>query len=71
MNSNITTEIQRYFVDREDIRRSLLQLEKNNGRPSKPVMSPPELQHYMLVELGIQPEDNLASCGIIASRGVE
>ena len=54
-------------IDKEPLRYILEELHKETSFEYDPDMTPEKLQQRMLAA-GIRPEDDLASCGIIAAR---
>ena len=56
-----------YFVDKAVIRRIVAEQNERMGFVPDPAATPEKAQELMLA-LGIRPEDNVFSCGIVAAR---
>jgi hypothetical protein len=58
------------FIDKTKIREILARHHAEQGIVLDPAMTPAKLRQNM-IDHGVRPEDNLASCGIIAARNEE
>ncbi len=57
-------------VDKNLVRRVIAEVNEQTGFIPDPTATPQKAQEMMLA-LGINPEDNIFSCGIIAARDEE
>lgn len=70
MNDFITPENKHFFVDMTEIRKLAAKMNEEMGFVRIPDMTPEKVRE-MMIESGINPEDNIFSCGIIAARDEE
>ena len=70
MHDFITPENKHLFVDMAEIRKLTKELNEKMGFVKIPGMTPEKVR-AMMIESGINPEDNIFSCGIIAARDEE
>jgi hypothetical protein len=70
MTTQPGTDIRKFFIDKTRIREILTEQAKKDGRLLEPTMTPQELRARMIA-MGVRPEDNIFSCGIIAARDEE
>ena len=59
-----------FFVDKKAIQKIVAEQNERMGFVKDPTATPQKAQEMMLA-LGIRPEDNIFSCGIIAARDEE
>jgi hypothetical protein len=55
------------FIDKEEVRRIVEETNRKMGIVPDPTMTPQKVRQMML-DLGIRPEDNLGSRGVIEAR---
>jgi hypothetical protein len=65
-----TRSIRQRFIDKTEIRRIVAEQNQRLGFVPDPTATPEKAQEMMLA-LGIRPEDNIFSRGIIAARDEE
>lgn len=56
-----------FFVDKKAMQKIVAEQNERMGFVKDPTATPEKAQEMMLA-LGIRPEDNIGSCGIIAAR---
>lgn len=66
----VGTSWRRLVADKQAIRDVVAQVNAEIGFVPDPTATPEKAQEYMIA-LGIRPEDNIFSCGIIAARDEE
>ena len=64
------TDISKFYIDKTRIREILTEQAERDGHLLEPTMTPQEVRERMIA-MGVRPEDNMASCGIIAARDEE
>jgi hypothetical protein len=64
------TSWRRLVADKKAIQATVARVHAETGFVPDPTATPEKAQEYM-VALGIRPEDNIFSCGIIAARDEE
>lgn len=62
-----TPDMSRFFADKKEILRIVEEQNRLMGFVPDPTATPEKAQQ-MMIALGIRPEDNIFSCGIIAAR---
>lgn len=67
MAHGLPQELSRFVVDKKLIRERVARQNAEMGITSTPAL-PLEEYRAQLLASGIQPEDNLISCGIVAAR---
>jgi hypothetical protein len=70
MAEAVTEHVGSSFVDKKAIQRIVAEQNRRMGFVPDPTATPQKARELMLA-LGIRPEDNLASSGIIAARDEE
>ncbi len=70
METPLEFDFKRFGIDKDIIRKIVAEENAKIGFVPDPTATPEKAQQLMR-ELGIKPEDNLFSCGIIAARDEE
>lgn len=69
-SQDLHTQAQAFFLDKEPLRRIVAEQNQKTGFVPDPAATAEKAQ-AMSLALGIRPEDNIGSCGIIAARDEE
>lgn len=70
MTENSRPSAKTWFADKKAIQKIVAEQNERMGFVPDPTATPEKVQEMMLA-LGIRPEDNIFSCGIIAAREEE
>ena len=70
MTTHAKTDWSQFAIDKKPLQKIVAEIYAKEGIVHDPTMTPEKVQEMMLA-LGIRPEDNIFSCGIIAARDEE